>query len=421
VARIAEAFDAMNSLSRRLSLIALVISTALIVAADARAATAAGFMQSAAPRTIATTPPVSETIFVSVAGESPFDRIGLHRLAAGNAHGPLVLFLPGTNMNGELPLDDPRHWLPLYLAVNGAEVWSFDYRTHFIPPQTAPGALAELRGWTDALFVSDIGAAVNFILARTGRRQLFVAGFSRGATFAYLYAAAHPEKVSGLMILDGFVLRPAGMAGLKEPGSRAYATDVGGRSLTWDKRKALLEAVIRDPDGPAPIAKFRTAAENLDHVVYESKAFGGRGGLANPLGGYSDAVTLARVLITYDRYWPAVQDREDPMPAGMSERLTAAKIPVLAFSSTNIGPHWAASVKSGASQTGTKPQVIVLPGWGHLDVLCGTHAQAQVYAPALAWLRRHAAAEGPGPAGAPSAGSSAAASRPAPTSRSTGR
>ena len=40
--------------------------------------------------------------------------------------------------------------------------------------------------------------------------------------------------------------------------------------------------------------------------------FGGHGGLANPAGGHSDAVVLARMLIGYDRYWPTVQDYENP-------------------------------------------------------------------------------------------------------------
>jgi hypothetical protein len=35
--------------------------------------------------------------------------------------------------------------------------------------------------------------------------------------------------------------------------------------------------------------------------------------------------------------------------------------------------------------------VIVLSEWGHLDVLCGTHAEVQVYTPIRAWLRRGAA------------------------------
>ncbi|HEY2107321.1 MAG TPA: alpha/beta fold hydrolase [Candidatus Binataceae bacterium] len=400
---------------------ALIVAITTIHAPDASLGAPGGFAPSGKPRAAVTTPAVTETSWISMRGPSAFDRIGLHRLAAGSSAGPLILYLPGTNMNGALPLADPRHWLPLYLAVNGAEVWSLDYRTHFIAPQTPPDQLAELRGWTDAVFVSDIGAAVDFVLAKTGRGQLFIAGFSRGATFAYLYAAAHPEKVSGLVILDGFILRAGHMGGLKEQASRAYATDVGGRSLTFEKRKALLELVIRNPDAPAPIPKFRTVRENLEQVLYESRGFGGRGGLANAIGGYSDAVTLARVLITYDRYWPAVQDSEDPLTPALSGRLASSKIPVLAFASTNIGPRWPAQVKSAAAQTGDDPTVVVLSGWGHLDVLCGTHARAQVYAPVLAWLRRHAADEASGRAAGSWAASSAAASRPAPTSQNTAR
>ncbi len=392
-----------------------------MLAAGVRPAVAGPFAPSAAPRAIGTTPAVTETSWVSVRGESPFDRIGLHRLAGSNPQGPVVLFLPGTNMNGALPLTDPRHWLPLYLAVNGAQVWSIDYRTHFIPPQTPQAQLGELRRWTDAMFVSDIGAAVDFILATAARPRLFIAGFSRGAAFAYLYAAEHPDQVSGLVILDGFILRAGQMGGLKQTPTGAVATDIGGRSLTYDKRKALLELVIRDPKAPAPIPKYRTAADNLEHVVYESKAFGGRGGLANPFGGFSDPMTLARVLITYDRYWPAVQDSEDPLTQALSRSLAASKIPVLAFASTNIAPGWPRQVMNSAQQTGAKPILVILSGWGHLDVLCGTHAQARVYAPTLAWLRQHAGEVVSGPAAAPSAASSGSASQPAPTSRSTAR
>jgi pimeloyl-ACP methyl ester carboxylesterase len=401
----------------------LIFVVTTIVAADARPAASADFTQSASPRLIATTPAVTESSWVNVRGPSAFDRIGLHRLAGSSSPaGPLVLFLSGTNMNGELPLTDPRHWLPLYLAVNGADVWSLDYRTHFVPPQTAQEQLSELREWTDALFVLDVDVAVDFILAKTGQHRLFIAGFSRGAAFAYLYAAAHAEKARGLVILDGFILRPGSIPGATGKAPSVYATDIGGRSLTYDKRKALLEQVIRDPDGPAPIPKYRTARDNLEHVVYESKAFGGHGGLANPMGGYSDAVTLARVLITYDRWWPAVQDYEDPLTATVSRRLAGSKIPVMAFASTNIAPAWPMLVKRTASATGAQPEVVVLSGWGHLDVLCGTHAQAQVYAPALAWLRQRVAAqEGSGRAAAPSAASSAAGSLPAPTSQSTAR
>jgi pimeloyl-ACP methyl ester carboxylesterase len=330
---------------------------------------------------------------MGVRGPSVYDRIGLHRLAtSSNPAGPVLLYLPGTNMNGELPLPDPRSWLPLYLAVHTVDVWALDYRTHFIPPDTPQAQLSELSGWTDGLFESDIDAAVDFIGTTTGRGRLFIAGFSRGAAFAYFYAAEHPENVGGLVILDGFILTPRSYKALaadKSAAARTYATDIGGRSLTYEKRKALLELVIKDPNAPAPVAKFGTARHNLEHVVYDSKGFGGRGGLANPIGGYSDAVTLAHVLLTYDRYWPAVQDSEELLTPALRDRLAAAKIPVIAFSSTNIAPTWPAQVKRSASATGTTPSVVVLTGWGHLDVLCGTKAEQQVYAPVLTWLREH--------------------------------
>jgi pimeloyl-ACP methyl ester carboxylesterase len=381
-----------------------------------------GFAPSSTPRVIDTTPAVTESKFQSVRGPSAFDRIGLHRLATSSKPtGPVLLFLPGTNMNGTLPLEDPRHWLPLYLAQHGIDVWALDYRTHFIPPDTPQEQLTELAGWTNQLFASDIGAAADYIGNATGRRRIFIAGFSRGAAFAYLFAAEHPQQVAGLIILDGFILTPRNyqsLAGKRQ--AVPYATDIGGRSLTYEKRKALLELVIRDPGAPAPIARYHTARENLEQVVYGSKAFGGRGGLADPIGGYSDAVTLARVLLTYDRYWPAVQDSEALLTPAQSQRLAASKLPVLAFSSTNIAPNWPAQVTRSASATGADPSVVVLKGWGHLDVLCGTHAEQQVYAPTLAWLRQHAAAE-PRSAAQPSAARSAPAPRPAPTSQNQSR
>jgi pimeloyl-ACP methyl ester carboxylesterase len=400
-------------------LLALVAITILATALGA-----AGFTPSATSRVLDTAPAVTETNWVSIRGPSPFDRIGLHRLTAGpKPPGPVLLYLPGTNMNGELPMVNADHWLPLYLAVNGVNVWMLDYRTHFIPADTPPSGLSELAGWTNELFESDIDAAVDFVRASTGSQKLFIAGFSRGAAFAYVYAAAHPRKVNGLVILDGFLgvkLSSKELAG-KRPMPGIYASDIGGRNLTYANRQALLELVIKDPKAPAPIPKFGTAQANLEHVLYDSRSFGGHGGLANAIGGYSDAGTLARVLITYDRYWPTAQDYEDPLTPALDKSLADSKIPVLAFSSTNIAPNWSARVKFSATLTGTAPEVVVLSNWGHLDLLCGTFAKKQVYAPTLAWLRQHAATAEPGLAGGSSAPQSTPAQQPAPIPQSTDR
>jgi len=352
------------------------------------------FSQLGAPRALKGAAGIYEWHFVAARGPSPFDRIGLHRIASGPdapSHPELVmLYLPGTNMNGEIAVDDPRYSMPLYLAAHGVDVWTMDYRAHFVPPDTPAAKLALMAGWTNRVFEGDVEAAAAFVSAQTRHEKLFIAGFSRGASFAYLFAALHPRSVAGLVILDGFI--PRGPAPAMPAGR--VAEDIGGRHLTYDKRRALMEAVIRDPGGPAPLPKYKSAAENLEHVVFDADGvFGGHGGLANPQGGFSDPSVLARMLIGYDRWWPAVQDREgydNPFDARALARLKASKIPVIAFASTNISAQWPAMVTGSAAATGSADVAVKrLVGWGHLDVICGTHAEGEVFAPLLAWLRRH--------------------------------
>ena len=336
-------------------------------------------------------PGVREEVFAARRGPSPFDRIAVHRYTrspADSGETPVVLYLPGTWMNGTAAPEDPRYSLALFLAARGVDFWALDYRTRFIPPETPQRDLVELKDWTTARFESDIDTAVAFIRSATGRRRVFLAGFSRGVDLAYIYAAEHPAEVAGLLMFDGYVGH--GASGAPPPGE--YAEDVSGKHLTWAKRAALLQLVLANPHAPAPIPGYRDAADNLDHVVYGAAAFGGKGGLANPLGGFSSAPVLAALLLTFDRYYPSIQDYEDPLTPALSAALAKSGIPVLAFSSTNIAPDWPAKVAQSASSTGS-PDVTVkrLDGWGHLDVIAGTLARRQVFIPALDLA--HAASE----------------------------
>lgn len=350
---------------------------------------AAGFAPAGEPNSFKSVPTVREWYFEEVRGSSRFDKIGLHHDGAGPKpeENPtmVVLYLPGTNMNGTVAPDDPNYSFQLYLARHAVDVWSLDYRTHFVPPAATQQELAELKGWTADLFESDIDDAANFILAQTHRKNLFLAGFSRGVEFAYLYTALHPDKVEGIIALDGVIpRRPA-----RTPPDGKYADDIGGEHLTYEKRKALLEMVIANPDGPAPIPKYRTASENLAHVVYDAGGFfGGHGGLANPGGGYSDTRVLAPVLLTYDRYWPAIQDYENPFSEERIKALANSHVPVIAFGSTNFGASWPVMVKDSAHSTGSKDATVTsLHGWGHLDVLCGNEAAHTVFARVVEWIK----------------------------------
>jgi pimeloyl-ACP methyl ester carboxylesterase len=213
----------------------------------ASAASAADFQPVGPARELKGAPGIYEWTFATTVGKSPFDKIALHRVAKGPnppAHPEaVVLYLPGTNMNGEVALDDPRYSFQVYLAEHGVDVWSMDYRTHFIPPQTPESDLSELAGWTNSLFESDIDAAAKFVSEKSSRSRIFVAGFSRGVEFAYLFAAKHyPERVAGIIALDGFIPTHPMSAKPQEPGE--YAEDIGGKHLTYDKRYKLMKMVI---------------------------------------------------------------------------------------------------------------------------------------------------------------------------------
>ena len=191
-------------ISATLRLTCTIILTLLAIAIfSARISFAAApqFEQVGNPRIFPQAPGVHETVFRDSRGSSAFDHIGLHRYvldSTGSARSSIVmLYLPGTNMNGEVTNDDPRYSLMLYLARHGVDFWALDYRTHFIPPQTPIEQLSELKGWTNELFESDIDAAARFVIAKTGRPRIFIAGFSRGVSFAYAYAARDPAPCSG--------------------------------------------------------------------------------------------------------------------------------------------------------------------------------------------------------------------------------
>jgi len=371
---------------RRIGLDVLAVLLLLV----ATFASAADFQAAGAARELKGAPGIYEWRFAATVGKSPFDKIALHRIAKGPnppAHpDAVVLYLPGTNMNGEVALDDPRYSFQVYLAEQGVDVWSMDYRTHFIPPETPQGDLSELAGWTNDLFESDIDAAAKFVSEKSGRGRLFVAGFSRGVEFAYLYAAMHPQGVAGIIAIDGFIpSRPMRAAPL-EPGQ--YADDVAGKHLTFDKRRALMQMVIDNPEQPAPIPKYKSARENLEHVMYDAAP--GNGAFSNMQGGYSDAVVLAKLLIAYDRYWPSVQDGENPFTPQLLASLRASKIPVIAFASTNFGAQWPGQVEAASKSTGAPdPSFTKFDNWGHLDVLAGTKSESQVFAPTAAWIKQH--------------------------------
>jgi len=364
-----------------------------------------------------------------------WDRIALRRLAACEAsretadRATQILYLPGTHMNGGLALRDERHEFRLYLARRGVVVWSLDYRTHFVPAKV--GDTNFMSGWTWHVFLDDATAALDVVRAET-TGPVVVAGFSLGASFAAALAddatrpsgdADTPEDataagandrgrpLAGLALLDGVApgMLPAAREGRPVP----VAIDVGSSRLPFARRQALLAAVIADPHAVSSNAEFPTVGHELAHLLYTSATFGGHGGLSDALHGRADIADVARLLASYDRFWPgaatAAAATDGPPQASSPEPPESSAVspappgsvpaadspaspgtvalPVFAVASTNMGEGFRRAVETSAHRFGGETAtVVVLPGWGHLDVLVGTAARDQVFAPLLRWL-----------------------------------
>ena len=302
------------------------------------------------------------------------DRVGLHRLAlCDGATGPVVFYLPGMHMNGALPFIDPRYDVRVYLAQAGIRVWSIDYRTHTVPPDASPATLRTLGRWDIDVFTGDAVWAIGFQRA-LDPGQLVLMGFSFGGGFAYRLASREDVHPTGLVILDA-----AAAEGRAESGEPVI--DVGSARLAYAERARLLDAVIANPDGPSPIPGYASAEAALADILFTSKSFGGDGGLSAAKDGVSEIEPLAHLLRMYDRWWPrGVLTGAAPKPPG-------TPLPVLAFSSTRMGPQWTERVEASARQWGgAQAQVRMLPDFGHLDVLVGRAAPHLVFEPIRRWL-----------------------------------
>jgi pimeloyl-ACP methyl ester carboxylesterase len=333
----------------------------------------------------------------------PLDRIEVHRYRTKAAPIATLLYLPGTNMNGEAAVTDEDHNLWIFLARRGVEVYALDYRTRMSSQIADPKALAAMKGWTTEAFVDDIKAAAALARGESGRAQLYVAGFSRGVFLAYAYACSEPAAVAGLVALDGQFkshapknqYEPAAdLKKLEESGG--WATDVSGR-LGWEGRQKLMLATAENPMAPAADPKFKTLGEQLANLLQFAW---GPGALANPLGGQSRPEVLGRLLAGYDRYYPAVQDpeakrmgdRDDDPQTPLDDLWGEMKTPILYFGNARMPGDWLLNGIYSAQKSGSPDVTInVLEGYGHLDVLISDHARRAVFEPTLAWIKSRAA------------------------------
>lgn len=342
---------------------------------------------------------VTESSWVKeVSPGGQYDRIGVHlyksRRAPNERAKAALLYLPGTNMNGEMPVVDESYNLWLYLAARGIDVYALSYRTHFVPNEPVPD-LGFMKAWTLDAFVGDAALAFDHIRLSQGQdTPVFVAGFSRGVTYAY--ALAGQRDVAGLIVLDGSFKRhepgtfdrSAAMKRLADSGEWG---SVLSRSRGWGSRSEMMRRVWDDPNGPA-MGKFDNIGAQLTETLYNAW---GPGVLANPVDGISDIRVLARVMEGYDRTFPTIQNIEgqsiallaDDPDTTLDDHFGEMTVPVIYFGATNMGADNLLNGIYSASKSGSKDVTInVLENHGHVDVLYGNQVKDTVFAVIASWM-----------------------------------
>ena len=302
-------------------------------------------------------------------------------------------------MNGQVALADEDHNLWVFLARRGVEVYALDYRTAF-PPSSGVSDLGFMADWTVDAFTEDIRAAAALARKESGRPKLFVSGFSRGAFFAYAYAGVEPDAVAGLVILDGPFKnhaaaafdRAAELAKVKASGT--WGSDVAG-PMGWDNRAKLLGAAAANPSGAALDAKFSTVGDQVSDLLYNAW---GPGGLTNTKG-QTKVQNVSRLLVGYDRWYPSIQNVEgraiasvaDDPDTKVDDNFGKWTVPVLFFGSTGMGADFLMNGIYSAAKSGSKDVTLnVLERYGHLDIMVGEKARADVFEPTLAWILERA-------------------------------
>jgi hypothetical protein len=103
--------------------------------------------------------------------------------------------------------------------------------------------------------------------------------------------------------------------------------------------------------------------------------------------------------VGYDRWYPAIQNVEgraiasvvDDPDTKVDDNWGKWTVPILYFGSTGMGADFLLNGIYSAAKSGSKDVTLnVLERYGHLDIVVGEKARADVFEPTLAWILERA-------------------------------
>jgi pimeloyl-ACP methyl ester carboxylesterase len=428
-----------KSLKTELTLIiifGLTVSSILAGTATTKAATGDGWTLTKDNGNVKAYPDLRESIWQKnalMAPNGPYDKIGLHRLVKANGTAAGCVFLiPGMSDSGEDLISNPPNdnWTKtenntqaIYWANRGFDVYSIDYRSHFVPSDLNSSQVSFMADWGWDQYISDINEAVTKAKVVSGFSKVFLVGYTEAGMAAMNYATLYGKNdVKGIMILDGIFYSTPGLAIVSKRGNETntynltQAISVMKSAGNWSKDSvgtggpALYQYAANNPGAPAqyppgtplnpPINPMtnRTWTNITEWVAYYNYyAYGPLtpGFETNIFGGYGDLAAITIANARHDRIYPARLSLETSAMADwmncpyltndFDDNYSKVDVPILAFAgglSANVTRKF--SFVNGTASRDF--QGIVLAKYGFYDIQMGIYSARDVSAPACQWM-----------------------------------
>jgi pimeloyl-ACP methyl ester carboxylesterase len=361
----------------------------------------------------------------SMSPNGPYDKIGLHRLVKTGIQTKGAIFVdPGIYGSAEqllsptdsnYSIDESSNQL-VYWANRGFEVYSIDWRTHFLPSTTNVSQASSIAGnWGWDIFINDMKEAVDKTKDVSGNSKIFLAGISMGGQVAMYYASEYwKQDLKGIIILDGtenptkanttntynvtvILGALAKTSGLAWDNPRRSSTDIPPSGMLFAYQTAL-----QNPNAPAewppgtplqptinPLTN-KTWTNITEYIAYQMYSTN----YSNIYEGYGNITVIVQWRANGDRYYPvrlgvesnAIHDWNNCpyVSFDFDDHYKEIDIPIIAIRSELWGITTLGNFTNGTFNVDFTQ--ITLPKYGHLDVFTGPYSAKDVSEPTYQWM-----------------------------------
>ncbi len=370
----------------------------------------------------------SDPFTKAIVPNGPYDRIGLHRLvkpgvtSKGAVFIDPVLYGSGEQLISNSPSSnysiDESSSQPIYWANRGFEVYSIDWRAHFLPAtmnKSQAGAVA--INWGYAQYINDMKEAVDKTKEVSGNSRIFLAGFSWGGVVAMFYASQYwQQDLKGLILLDGGynTIKSANITNSVNATTVLNAVRANGNvaqefpGLIYNASSGMLFAyqyAVQNPGAPAewplgtplqptinPLTN-KTWTNITEYFAYQMNSIK----FTNVYAGYGNIAAIMRFWAGCDRYWPmrlgaeqnAIYDWNNYpfLTYDYDDHYKEINVPTLTLRTAMWGiPSYGNYTNGMATTDFTR---MVLSNYGHLDVYTGQYSARDVSEPVYQWMLSH--------------------------------